>query len=238
MAEWLAEAGINLNAGVGGQAHAPADAAGEQSRERMMRLLNAWRTEANAPEILAFDVELVDSVKSALKDQAEALEAMFEEVDEEERERRHFTSTLYQIEMERVRYSLARYLRTRILKIEDSLDYILTNLDMLDRLSWGEKALAQKLNELNGNHFEDHLMNPLSKMEGRPNENFTNADRVEHARPQLTEFVFIMALDDLPEVVMDETNDGNLSTLRRGEVWVVRYERIMREVLQGNAILL
>ena len=204
----------------------------------MMRLLNAWRTEANAPEILAYDVELVDSVKSALKDQADALEAMFDEVDEEERERRHFTSTLYQIEMERVRYSLARYLRTRILKIEDSLDYILTNLDMLDRLSWGEKALAQKLNELNGNHFEDHLMNPLSKMEGRPNENFTNADRVEHARPQLTEFVFIMALDDLPEVVMDETNDGNISTLRRGEVWVVRYERIMREVLQGNAILL
>lgn len=41
MAEWLAEAGINLNAGVGGQAHAPADAAGPRTHKQSTCLSKA-----------------------------------------------------------------------------------------------------------------------------------------------------------------------------------------------------
>lgn len=47
-----------------------------------------------------------------------------------------FTVNLYQMDMERVRYSLSRYLRTRILKIEDQLEAIISNLDLMDRLSF------------------------------------------------------------------------------------------------------
>jgi len=239
MSDWLAEAGIQLGGGnAGAYAGAPqGDAVVDDPRERMLRLLNAWRTETNAPELLAYDVELVDAVKSSLKEQVEALDTMFEEVDEEEREKRHFTSTLYQMELERVRYSLARYLRTRILKIEDSLEYVLTNPDMLDRLSYAEKAFATRLYELNNNHFEDHLVARLREMPGDVHEILQmSGDRAKHAQPSMNEFVFIMALEDLDHVVMDESNAD--SGLRKHEVWVVRYSSVHREVLQGNAILL
>ena len=96
MADFLAEAGIVLD---GGQERGRDGDGGyaqpEDSRDRMMRLLNAWRTEANAPEILQYDENLVEGIKSALKEQTEQLDNMFDEVDDEEREKRHFTSTLY-----------------------------------------------------------------------------------------------------------------------------------------------
>ena len=242
MADFLAEIGINLggrDGGGGGQGFGQGmgAAAGDSARERTLRLLNAWRTEANAPDLLAYDGELIDAVKAALRDQANILDDLIEGVDEEEREKRHFTATLYHMELERVRYSLSRYLRTRLLKIEDSLEYLLTNQDMLDRLSYAEKAFATKLYELNNNHFEDQLVARLREMPGDVHEMvLMSSDRAKHAQPPMNEFVFVMALEDLDHIVMDENNAD--SGLRRGEVWVVRYSAVHREVLQGNAVLL
>jgi len=226
------------------------------------RLLNAWRTEVNAPEILPHDTNLVEVVRDNLKAQTETLDALFEGVEEEEREKQHFTWTLYQMEAERVRYSLARYLRTRLLKIEDSLDFVLSNVDLLDRLSFAEKQFAASLNELNNNHFEDHLTGKLP--ESMHEMVAKSDDRVRHARPAMNEFVFLMALEDLDNVSMDDNNPDLtlrkrecgfapsplfrflLTSLpppsppssRADELWVARYSQVHREVVAGNILLL
>ena len=135
-----------------------------EGQQRMARLMHAWRTEVNAPELLDYDAnkaDLVDSIKQSLKEQVEALAGMFSEASEEEREQTHFTKTLYEMEIERGRYALARYLRARILKIEDSLEYIIAKPDMLNRLSDAENRFATRLHKLNNNHFEDQLRNKL-----------------------------------------------------------------------------
>ena len=259
MAELLREIGIDLD-----DRH---EAAGQNHPgDLVRRLLNAWRTEVNAPEILPHDTNLVEVVRENLKAQTETLDALFEGVEEEEREKQHFTWTLYQMEAERVRYSLARYLRVRLLKIEDTLDFVLSNVDLLDRLSFAEKQFAASLNELNNNHFEDHLTGKLP--ESMHEMVAKSDDRVRHSRPAMNEFVFIMALEDLDTVSMDD-NNPDLTLRKRGcgsglcsvpyrsfasadpsptplfslasradELWVARYSQVHREVVAGNILLL
>lgn len=70
-----------------------------------------------------------------------------------------FTAALYQMDIDRVRYSLARYLRARILKIEKAVDYIMSKMDMLDRLSSHEKTFVTKLYNLNNSYMEEAYFN-------------------------------------------------------------------------------
>ena len=53
--------------------------------------------------------------------------------------------TVYKMDIERIRYSLARYLRTRILKIERNLYHIVNNEESLANLSLAEQEFATKL---------------------------------------------------------------------------------------------
>ena len=70
-----------------------------------------------------------------------------------------FTAGLYQMDIDRVRYSLTRYLRARILKIEQSVDFIMSKTDVLDRLSSQEKTFVSKLYNLNNSYMEEAYFN-------------------------------------------------------------------------------
>ena len=70
-----------------------------------------------------------------------------------------FTAGLYQMDIDRVRYSLSRYLRARALKIEKSVDYIMSKMDVLDRLSSAEKTFVTKLFNLNNSYMEEAYFN-------------------------------------------------------------------------------
>jgi hypothetical protein len=86
------------------------------------------------------------------------------------------------MDIERVRYSLARYLRTRILKIERNLEYILSSIDVMDRLSMNEKIFATKLNNLNNSYFEDNVSNRFQQSDAK--EYYESSDnRLRNAQP-------------------------------------------------------
>lgn len=109
------------------------------------------------------------------------------------------------------RYSLARYLRCRLRKIEESLEAILENIDLLDRLSPQEKRYATKLNTLKNNHFEDVV---YAQLDETLKEFLRDAkDRRLHAQPQLQEFVFCRSLIDEGSVY---GGDLHLFDLRKG----------------------
>lgn len=63
------------------------------------------------------------------------------------------------MDIDRVRYSLARYLRARILKIEQTVDYIMSKMDILDRLSSQEKTFVTRLYNLNNSYMEEAYFN-------------------------------------------------------------------------------
>ena len=87
------------------------------------------------------------------------------------------------MDVDRIRYAINKYHRTRLLKIEEALEFILSNVDILDRLSNSEKIFATKLNTLNNNYLEDALLNNLH----HELRDFIESsdDRFKHAEPQV-----------------------------------------------------
>ena len=93
-------------------------------------LVKAWRTEVNCPEVLPYKEALVKYFINTLKDQEDRLEAKLDELDDEneesdDRANKMALHDIYSMDMERVKYSLARYLRVRILKIENIPSHVL-----------------------------------------------------------------------------------------------------------------
>lgn len=60
-----------------------------------------------------------------------------------------FTISLYQMDIERVKYSLSRYLRSRLIKIESQVQYIQRYGHVKNRLSEQEKIFVDKLENMN-----------------------------------------------------------------------------------------
>lgn len=147
-----------------------------------------------------------------------------------------FTASLYQMDVERIRYTLARYLRTRILKIERNLDFIINSEDMMERLSDSEKVFATKLYGARGAYFEDVLQKRFKDENGETvNEDLeglvsTSDDMLKQTRPIIDTFVFCVSAEDI--------YDSQNNLWQQGEVKIVLYSSIQEQVLSGQVRLL
>lgn len=94
-----------------------------------------------------------------------------------------FRSTLYQMDIERVRFALSRYMRTRLRKIEDQTQFLISDEDAYDKLSAREKILLRQLAELNKNYFNEAFYDKLREDQRQAS---VNADeQFKHAKPLL-----------------------------------------------------
>lgn len=147
-----------------------------------------------------------------------------------------FTASLYQMDIERIRYTIARYLRTRVLKIERNLDFIINSKDMMERLSDAEKVFATKLYGARGAYIEDILQRRFKDDNGESvNEEFENIvstsdDLVKQTKPMLDTFVFCMSAEDI--------YDSQGTPWAEGDVKIVLYSSIQEQVLSGKVHLL
>ena len=86
------------------------------------------------------------------------------------------------MENDRIRYGLNKYFRSRLEKLEDNLDYILSDASVLDRLSREEKVVITKIKTLRSNYLDDVL---LSKVNLNLNQYIeSSADLLKHSQPQ------------------------------------------------------
>ncbi|KAJ1430997.1 hypothetical protein B484DRAFT_316731, partial [Ochromonadaceae sp. CCMP2298] len=192
-------------------------------------LNQAWATEVNAPEILPYRHEIVSEIKSQLTTQQESIDQKGQEAEEGE----YFIISLYQMDVERVRYSLTRYLRARLLKIERSLEHIVSDINAIELLSKEERAFATRLNALNNAYFEDTVSSRLAHAESREYYGVSE-NKIKNARPS-GGFVFCRAKADLQDLAVsaDQT-----STLWAGDIGILHYSVIQEQVRSGQAELL
>lgn len=144
----------------------------------------------------------------------------------------YFTTTVYQMDIERVRYSLSRYLRSRVLKIEKCLEFINSHMDVFDRLSDEEKVFASKLNTLNNSYFEDVV---ATRLVAEAREYYESSDdRVKNAEPSFQDFVFCKSLVDIKNLQIADQNQD----IGEGTIIIVQYAAVRNHVLEGEVILL
>lgn len=113
---------------------------------------------------------------------------------------------------------------------------------MRDRLSHTEKIFHGRLLNLNNTHFDDAVFGKLPE-KVRENVTDTDSDRLAHAHPNLTEFVFCKVMEDVDGV--DLSSGGEMAelalapiNLSRGEIHVLPYAAIQQYVLDERLQLL
>ena len=199
------------------------------------KLADTWRTEASAPDILPYEGELVDRIQSHLDTQTADIENLLEGTGQDGQDL-YFTITLYQMDIERVRYSLARYLRTRLLKIEKCLDSILTSITLRDRLSAREKTFADTLSSMNTSYFEDQLK---KRLVDEAQKFYTTEDLVLHATHNLDKYVYFKPVVDI--TLTEAARDGSVNSRKvaAGAVGIAAYGGSIKDfVLEGKVVLM
>ena len=211
----------------GGEDEVNLDEAYEPVDSDVMRLKRAWVQERLAPEILEHQTELVDAVKSAIETQEERIER------EQENENRdasdNIVTNIYWMELNRVKYLLREYLRTRLRKMERHALFIFEDETSRAKLSSAELKYLEDYNNavhehLKGvlyelpEHYRSHVVQQIG------NDDDDDKDQSMKPEPNLDGFVFFRIREDvgnfLPGGAMSE---DDAVELKRGLILLAKY---------------
>ncbi|KAG5192908.1 hypothetical protein JKP88DRAFT_260809 [Tribonema minus] len=90
--------------------------------DAVVELQNAWVGEVCAPELLVYRDEIIDK----MLEQLTSVQAILDDYKSSGPDEM-YTASLYQMELNRIRFGVTKYLRTRVHKIERDVFYILSN---------------------------------------------------------------------------------------------------------------
>lgn len=165
--------------------------------ESVLRTLEeAWLNEKLSPELLQHKMEHVDCMLEQIHQMEENIKKL---------EKSDFRITLHKLELERIRYLITSYLRTRIEKIESFTLKILEeegSRDPGDRyLSPNESKFAREyINNMN-THFQ-------SILDGMPPSMQNISVNQIMIKPNLESHVFVKAKRNVPSVIIAEQSDS------------------------------
>ena len=186
----------------------------ESNINRDVELLHrAWRDEACAPSLLQSQGELTETLLGQMQEQQGIIDEAKSNPDE------HFSAVLYQMEIDRLRYGLSRYLRTRLLKIQDDP----TQDDSL--LSNHEKVFSDRLRELNNQYMDGVLLSALPE----------DIRSLDNPTPAADDYVFIRVLEDTGDV---EVGVGEYVSMLKDDVHVLLFRRALPLLSSGKISLM
>ncbi|KNC85067.1 hypothetical protein SARC_02728 [Sphaeroforma arctica JP610] len=176
--------------------------------------------EKATPEILSYRDDLVDDVIEQIKSQEENVQAAGTA-----NVANLFIAQLYMKEIERLRYLVSSYLRTRLWKIEEHALYILQNETLRNRLSDKEFEVAQKYAEIERKALDDAFISLL------PNDPLQRDEMVTAVPPELNRPVFCKVLEDV-DVPLE---DGAPLELSKNDIVLTRYSYIRDVANEDNS---
>lgn len=180
--------------------------------------------EREVPEILPYETDIVEALDSMIKDQEDAMaEVNTNTVNE------NFFSMIYKTEIERLKYILKAYLRTRLFKIQKYYLYIIKE-EKSDLLSQAEMKFAGKYFLYKRNHFKEWFLKNIPESltdfveatEETKDDPRVPVSQTLVTSPKETRPVFIRMLRDIPRV-----NDFKLQStenLKTGQIMLIPYE--------------
>ena len=193
--------------------------------EEISQLENAMRLEKAAPDILPYDTPLVSVIVELIEIQQEALNQPVQNAHEK------FQITLFQLDLDRVKFLLSSYLKTRLFKIQEYIHYIVNN-DLGELLSEQEVEFAEKYYLLKTNHFKKRFLVDLPKdvssLDDGPNQ-------LSHiTEPNKDKYVFAKVLTEIGRVQITPESSV-LMTI--GDVHLVPYD-VAKPLVEGKVVQL
>ncbi|KAF9971517.1 GINS complex subunit [Modicella reniformis] len=166
----------------------------------VQHLTQAWINERAAPDVLQYEQASVDGLLlSKIGDQMSVIDEL-----DSGNDTSMIISILYQTELERVKFVLRSYLRTRISKIEKHCEFILADPASKRRLSRAEIMYAENYSRATRQHFHSSFLASLpSSLQGQDDTVF-NRKLNMISQPKLDEAVFCRIVEDIGDFQLDE----------------------------------
>ncbi|KAF9005088.1 hypothetical protein BDQ17DRAFT_1353767 [Cyathus striatus] len=204
------------------------DETNETSLEKLMR---HWMNERHAPDILPAQQELLSSVLDHLRRQSEAVQLLRGDPSTSDEE--HLRIMLVQTEIERVKFIIRSYVRTRLYKIERYARFIVTDAAVQTRLTAVERDHASRQAKLTDRHFYFSVLQSLPEVQAHLDDPpaFTPSMTTQ---PDKTRPVFVHALKECPRVTLP---DGTSLTMQKGHISLTPYSVVEHLVARGEVEL-
>ncbi|KAF9290540.1 GINS complex subunit [Mortierella alpina] len=165
----------------------------------VQHLTQAWINERAAPDLLPYERAAIDGLLLKIEEQT----AVIDELDAGN-DTSIITSILYQTELERVKFVLRSYLRTRLAKIERFCQFILADPASKRNLSQGELMYAENYSKATRQHFQSSFLNSLPpSLQGQDDVVFDRKLSMI-SQPSLDEAVFCRVVEDIGDYQLDE----------------------------------
>jgi len=187
--------------------------------------------ERHAPDILPNEGELLAGLLDHIRSQSETVQLL--RTDPSSSEEEHFRIMLVQTEVERVKFIVRSYLRTRLFKIEKFARYIMTNPEVQQRLSESEVDHARRFARLTDQHFYNAVLQSLPETQQTLDDQppFVPSMITE---PDKTRAVFVLARQDCPPVRLP---DGTALEMRKGHISLTPYSVVEQLIARGEVEL-
>ncbi|KAI9463881.1 hypothetical protein HD554DRAFT_2026853 [Boletus coccyginus] len=203
----------------------------DEGETPLQQLIRHWMNERHAPDILPVAENVLAGLLDHIRRQSETVQLLRSDPSSSEEE--HFRIMLAQTEVERVKFVLRSYLRTRLFKIEKFARYIMTNLEIQQRLSENEVDHARRFARLTDQHFY------VSVLQGLPENQQTLDDKTPFLPPMVGEpdkshAVFVHARKSCPPVRLP---DGSTLTMQKGHISLTPYSVVEQLVMRGEVEL-
>ena len=177
-----------------------------------------------APELLPYEAAVVDDTISRLRDQIDAVE----------HGSTGLASIIQQSDIERVRYLLRSYMRTRLWKIDHYAQGLMASPDQRGKLSQMEQQYLDKHGLLLTRHFEKAVLDrvPASGNLRRVNDRTAAGVSMIDA-PDLNQFVFALARRSVEcRAAISETIQA-----RAGQIMLIPYAAVAQHIPHSVVLL-
>ncbi|CAK7263048.1 GINS complex subunit [Sporothrix epigloea] len=203
--------------------------AGQETHD-LQALTRAWVAERSAPELLAWPTGLFERVNQRITRQIEKVEDLTGDMDP----KTNFALIVIQTELERYKFLVRSYLRSRIAKIDKHTLHYLSSPELRDRLSETELAYATRHQALLHNHYLSSFLGSFPPTLQNLNDTAGNISMIDG--PDVDGAVFVRLLRDGAVrghgIDIDEIVRG-----RDGDVLVLRWSDGKPLVEAGDAEL-
>ncbi|CAO3592006.1 unnamed protein product [Absidia cylindrospora] len=204
----------------------------EYTVDSIESLTRSWMNERNAPELLPYEKHLVDTLIEMVEDQANiVMDEMTSSLDNK------FASMVYQTELERIRYLIKSYLRTRLFKIEKYTLELLRKSNITEIMSSQEIVYARRYQELIETHNHVSFLNHMPTTQHKQDEKTADLNMIVSANLEAP--VFCKVLDDIGEVQWMVNDDSTETTeLEKNGTYIIRYRAIEQFLKEGRVQLI
>ena len=201
------------------------------------RLKRAYVNEKCAPEILPFEHDLMRRVTESVDAQESTVAASRAAAGSGASSATDdLTAHVYHAELNRIRFLMRAYYRTRLRKIEAHAMHCVKEPDVLERLSDLEKRYASEYVDIVDEHFSSVLGQMPEGYESSVQQIIEEGGAFDMVpEPDADAHVFCRVREDRGDVMLDPDDPENTMDLERDDILMIRY-RLIKKLMEDEAV--